>query len=141
MGPVEYLVVEFPGNQFNGDVVPALKDLTRNGTIHIIDLVFMKKDAVGNMTSFELSNLSAEEAAAFNDLDAEIDDLLNEEDIALAAEKLRPNSSAALLVFEHTWATRLRDAVVSSGGRLVDNERIPAAVVEAAMAAARSATN
>ena len=137
MGPVEYLVVEFPGNQFNGDVVPALKELTRNGTIHIIDLVFMKKDAAGNMTSFELSNLSAAEAAAFNDLDAEIDDLLNEEDILSVAEKLRPNSSAALLVFEHVWATRLRDAVVSSGGRLVDNARIPAAVVEAALAAAQ----
>ena len=141
MGPVEYLVVEFPGNKFNGDVVPALKELTHNGTIHIIDLIFVKKDGDGNVTSFELSNLSAAEAAAFNDLDAEIDDLLNEEDISIAAEKLRPNSSAALLVFEHTWATRLRDAVVNSGGRLVENERIPAAVVEAAMAAARSATN
>jgi hypothetical protein len=141
MGPVEYLIVEFPGNQFKGDIVPALKELTHNGTVHIIDLIFIKKDGDGNVKSFELSNLSAAEAAAFNDLDAEIDDLLNEEDIALAAEKLRPNSSAALLVFEHTWATRLRDAVVNSGGRLVDNERVPAAIVEAAMAAARSATN
>jgi len=141
MGPVEYLVVEFPGNQFNGDVVPALKELTHNGTIHIIDLIFVKKGGDGNVTSFELSNLSAAEAAAFNDLDVEIDDLLNEEDILIAAEKLQPNSSGALLVFEHTWATRLRDAVVNSGGRLVENERIPAAVVDAAMAAARGGTN
>ena len=141
MGPVEYLVVEFPGNQFNGDVVPALKELTRNGTIHIIDLIFVKKDKDGNVKSFELSNLSAAEAAAFNDLDGEIDDLLNEEDILLAAEKLRPNSAGALLVFEHTWAIRLRDAVVNSGGRLVENDRIPAAVVDAAFAAAKGVTN
>ena len=141
MGPVEYLVVEFPGNQFNGDVVPALKELTRNGIIHIIDLIFVKKDKDGNVKSFELSNLSAAEAAAFNDLDGEIDDLLNEEDILLAAEKLRPNSAGALLVFEHTWAIRLRDAVVNSGGRLVENDRIPAAVVDAAFAAAKGVTN
>ena len=139
MGPVEYLVVEFPGNQFKGDLVPALRELTHNGTIHIIDLIFLKKDADGNMTSFELSNLSAAEAAAFNDLDGEVDDLLNENDIQIVAEKLQPNSAAALLVFEHTWAVRLRDAVVASGGRLVDNDRIPAAVVDAAYEAARAA--
>jgi hypothetical protein len=141
MGPVEYLVVEFPGNQFNGDVVPALKELTRNGTIHIIDLIFVKKDGDGNVKSFELSNLSAAEAAAFNDLDGEIDDLLNEEDILLAAEKLQPNSAGAILVFEHTWAIRLRDAVVNSGGRLVENDRISNPVVDAAFAAARGGTN
>jgi hypothetical protein len=139
MGPVEYLVVEFPGNQFNGDVVPALKELTRNGTIHIIDLVFVKKDGDGSVTSFELSNLSAEEAAAFNDLDTDVNDLLNEDDVSMIAQKLRLNSSAALLVFEHVWATRLRDAVVNSGGRLVDNDRVPAAVVDAAYEAARAA--
>ena len=141
MGPVEYLVVEFPGNKFNGDIVPALKELTSNGTIHIIDLIFIKKDKDGNVKSFELSNLPAAEAAAYNDLDGEIDDLLNEEDILLAAAKLQPNSAGALLVFEHVWATRLRDAVVNSSGRLVDNDRIPAAVVDAALAAAHGGTN
>jgi len=136
MGPVEYLVVEFPGNKFTGEIVPALKELTKNGTIHIIDLLFIKKDAQGDVIAVELNNLPAAEAAPFDDLDGEIDGLLNEEDLQIIAGKLRPNSSAALLVFEHAWATRLRDAVVNSGGRLVDNERIPAAVVEAAMQAA-----
>ena len=136
MGPVEYLVVEFPGNKFTGEIVPALKELTKNGTIHIIDLLFIKKDAQGGVIAVELNNLPAAEAAPFDDLDGEIDGLLNEEDLQIIAGKLRPNSSAALLVFEHAWATRLRDAVVKSGGRLVDNERIPAAVVEAAMQAA-----
>ncbi|HRX03674.1 MAG TPA: DUF6325 family protein [Anaerolineae bacterium] len=135
MGPVEYLVVEFSGNKFNGDIVPALTELTENGTIHIIDLVFIKKDADGGVTSFELSDLSDDESLGFDDLDGEIDDLLNEEDIRLVAAQLQPNSSAAALVFENVWATRLRNAIVDSHGRVVDNARIPNAVVLAAMEA------
>jgi len=141
MGPVEYLVVEFPGNKFTGEIVPALKELTKNGTIHIIDLLFIKKDAQGGVIAVELNNLPAAEAAPFEDLDGEIDGLLNEDDVLIIAGKLRPNSSAALLVFEHVWATRLRDAVVKSGGRLVDSDRVPAAIVEAALAVARIAAN
>jgi uncharacterized membrane protein len=141
MGPVEYLVVEFPGNQFKGDVVPALEELTHNGTIHIIDLVFIRKEADGSVQWIELANLPADEAASWNSLDGEVDDLLSEEDVLIEAEKLQPNSSAAFVVFEHTWATRLRDAVVDAGGRLVDNDRIPASVVEAAYAAAQRETN
>ena len=76
------------------------------------------------------------ETDGFDDLDGEIDDLLNEEDIMLAAEMLEPNSSAAVLVFENVWATRLRDAIVNANGRLVDNARIPAAIVNAALEAA-----
>ena len=133
MGPVEYLVVEFPGNKFKGEIVPALKELTDSGIIRIIDLIFIRKDGDGSVQSIELNNLPADEAAAFDDLDGEIDDLLNEADIEAAAELLSPNSSAGLLVYEHVWATRLRDAVAGAGGRLVDNGRIPAAVVEAAM--------
>ena len=135
MGPVEYLIVEFPGNKFKGEIVPALQELTANGTIRILDLLFVKKAADGSVTAVELENLPRKEAAAFDELDGEIDGLFNEEDIALAAEKLQPNSSGALLVFENAWAARLRDAVVNAKGRLVDNARIPDAVVEAAMKA------
>jgi hypothetical protein len=137
IGPVEYLVVEFPGNKFNGDVVPALAELTKNDTIRIIDLIFIKKDAQDDVVSVELSNLPAQEAAAFDDLDYEVSGLLNEEDIMLAAQTLQPNSSAGVLVFENVWATRLRDGIVNSGGRLVDNARIPAAIVDAAWEAAQ----
>ena len=136
MGPVEYLIVEFPGNRFKGELVPALEELTDSGTIRIIDLLFVKKDADGQVTAFELSELDDEEGAAFDDLDGEINDLLNEEDIMIAAEMLEPNSSAAMMVFENVWATRLRDAIVNANGRLVDNARIPAAVVQAALYAA-----
>jgi hypothetical protein len=135
MGPVEYLVVEFPGNRFKGEIVPALAELTEQGTIRVIDLLFVRKDADGSIATFELNDLPAEEAEPYEHLDGEIDGLLNADDASLLAAGLQPNSSAALLVFENVWATRLRDAIVGAGGRLVENARIPAPVIEAALAA------
>ena len=138
MGPVEYLLVAFPGNRFNGDIVPALTDLTDKGIIHIIDLVFIRKDAEGNVVAAELEDLPADVAAAFDDLDGDISDLVNEEDIAIAAASLDPDSSAGLLVYENVWATRFRDAIVDSGGRLVDRGHIPPEALEAALEAAQA---
>jgi len=135
MGPVEYLVVEFPGNKFNGEIVPALIELVENETIRIIDLLFVKKDEEGNVSSFELSALSNDESAAFDDLDGEVSDLLSEEDILNEAELLMPGSSGAILVFENVWAERFATAVRNADGRVVDNARIPASVIEAALAA------
>jgi hypothetical protein len=136
MGPVDYLLVEFPGNDFKGEIVPALAELTHNGTIRIIDLLFIRKDEEGAITWQELTDLPGANAAAFEDLDGEVNDLLNEDDIVREAELLQPHSSAAVLVYENVWATRLRDAVVNAGGRLVDHARVPAAVVEEALRAA-----
>lgn len=136
MGPVEYLIVEFPGNKFKGEIVPALAELIESNTIRILDLLFVKKDADGSVTWLELETMDDAEVLPFTDLDGEINDLFNEEDVMLAAELLQPNSSAAMLVFENVWATRLRDAIVNADGRLVDNGRIPAAVVNAALDAA-----
>jgi hypothetical protein len=137
MGPVDYLLVEFPGNDFKGEIVPALAELTQNGTIRIIDLLFIRKDEEGAVSYQELTDLPGGQAAAFDDVDGEVDDLVNEEDIFLEAEKLEPHTSAAMIVYENVWATRLRDAVVNAGGRLVDHARIPAAVVDAALEAAQ----
>jgi hypothetical protein len=135
MGPVEYLLVEFPGNKFKGEIVPALIELVENETIRIIDLLFVKKDEEGNVSSFELSALSNDESAAFDDLDGEVSDLLSEEDILNEAELLMPGSSGAILVFENVWAERFATAVRNADGRVVDNARIPASVIEAALAA------
>ena len=138
MGPVEYLLVAFPGNKFNGDIVPALAELTDKGIIRIIDLVFIRKDADGNVVAAELEDLPADVAAAFDDLDGDIGDLVNEADIAIAAESLDPDSSAGLLVYENAWETRFRDAIVDSGGLLVDRGHIPPAAIDAALEAARA---
>jgi hypothetical protein len=135
MGPVEYIVVEFPGNQFSGEIVPALADLVKNDTIRILDLLFIRKDADGSVIAVELDGMPQAEAESFDALDGDVLGLLNAEDVEVLAAALTPNSSGAVLVFENTWATRLRDAVVNANGRLVDNARIPARIVEAAMAA------
>ena len=74
MGPVEYLIVEFPGNEFSGEIVPALMDLTESGTIHIIDLIFITKDADGDVAWFELDSLESGEAGDYDDLDGDISD-------------------------------------------------------------------
>jgi hypothetical protein len=139
IGPIEYLVVAFPGNKFKGEIVPALAELVENEIIRILDLVFIIKDEEGNVSAVELAELDPDhEAAGMSDI-AQIDQgLLNEEDIQIAADALDNNSSAGLLVFENVWATRLAEAVRNADGQLVANERIPHDVVQAAMAAAES---
>ena len=136
MGPVEYMMVEFPGNQFKGELAPALAELIDSDTIRILDLVFIKKDAEGEVAWFDFDELDAVQSLELDQIDADVVDLLNEEDIAIEAELLDTNSSAAMVVFENVWAARLRDAVANANGRIVDNARIPAAIVEDAMAAA-----
>ena len=138
IGPVEYLIVAFPGNQFKGEIVPALKELVEAGTIRIIDLAFVLKDADGAVVTAEMADLDSEVYKAFDALSPEVKGLLNEEDLAAAGEELEPNSSAALLVWEDAWATKLRDAIVNAGGEVLDLERVPREVVEAAVEFAES---
>ena len=133
IGPVEYLIVAFPGNKFKGEIVPALRELVDAGTIRIIDLAFVLKDADGAVVTAELGDLYSDVFKAFDALTPETLGLLNEEDLAAAAEELEPNSSAALLVWEDVWATKLRDAILNAGGEVLDLERLPYEVVQAAV--------
>jgi hypothetical protein len=137
IGPVEYLVVGFPGNQFNGEIAPALADLIGDGTIRIIDLVFIMKDSDGNTTSFEFDQL--DELAPFADLDGEVGGLIGPEDIEHAAEGLDPGTSAALLIWEDTWATPFVEAMRRAGGVLIESARIPHDLIEAAFGALEAA--
>ncbi|HYJ61565.1 MAG TPA: DUF6325 family protein [Actinomycetota bacterium] len=133
IGPVEYMVVAFPGNRFTGQIAPALAELVESDTIRIIDLAFVSKDADGSIAAFELSDLDPDVAALFGSTGASAGMLFNEEDMAAAGEELEPNSSAALLVWEDVWATKLADAIRDAGGELYDLDRIPHDVVVAAM--------
>jgi hypothetical protein len=133
IGPVEYMIVAFPGNRFTGEIAPALEELVDAGTIRIIDLAFVMKDADGAVVTAEMADLDSEVYKAFDSLSPETMGLLNEEDLAAAGEELDPNSSAALLVWEDVWATKVRDAIVKAGGELLDLERIPGEVVQAAV--------
>ena len=122
--PVDLVLLGFPGNQFTGDIAPALRDLVSSGTVRILDLVFITKDADGNVAGVELSDLG-EAGAGFDDVDGEINELLTDEDIEAAGEELEPDSSAALLMFENTWAGRLATAIREANGEVVAYERIP----------------
>ncbi|TDT98495.1 hypothetical protein EDD99_6722 [Streptomyces sp. 846.5] len=130
VGPVEYLVVAFPGSRFRGDLLPELKRLVDGGVIHILDLTFVKRDDDGVVSFLELDSLEADEAAMFDHLDGEVGGLLSEEDLVVMAEEIPAGSSAALLVWENTWAAPLTEAIRAAGGVLVAHERVPEALVE-----------
>jgi uncharacterized membrane protein len=134
IGPVEILVVAFPGNQFTGEIAPALEALVKAGTIRVIDLVFVTKGADGEVVGVELSEVDEATSAAFRPHIEEPSGLLSDEDIADLGADLAPSSSAAILLFEHVWATEFRDAVVNSGGELVASIRIPKEVVDEVVA-------
>jgi uncharacterized membrane protein len=135
IGPVEYMVVAFPGNKFTGDIVPALKELVDSGTVQIIDLAFVSKDADGNVAVMELEDIDSPAGKAFQALEAEIGDLVNEDDLRAVGEVLEPSSSAAVLVWEDVWAAKLAKAIRDAGGVLLDLERVPHEVVKAALSA------
>jgi hypothetical protein len=137
LGPVEIAVFSFPGSQFNGQVAPALRELIESETIHVLDLAFIIKAENGDVAWFEIED-AAMHAPEFSGFHDDPIDLLNTEDIELLAEEVAPGSSAAVLVFEHTWAKKLAGAVEGSGGFVVAREYIPAPVVEAAVAAAQN---
>ncbi len=132
IGPVDYMIVAFPGNKFRGEVVPALADLVDAGTIRIIDATFVGKDKNGEVLAMELGELAPDVQKALAKLNIEVTGLLNDEDVMAAAEELEPNSSACLLVWENVWARKVKQALLDAGGVLLDFERIPHEVVHAA---------
>jgi uncharacterized membrane protein len=133
VGSVEIAVIAFPGNKFKGEIVPALQDLVDRDLIRILDLVFVRKGADGDVDAVELSALSPDEAAPFQGVQHDVGGLLNEDDIEDIASALEPNSSAGLLVWENVWSSRFTEAVMNADGVLLMNEKVPAPVVKAAL--------
>ena len=123
----------FPGNKFNGEIAPELGKLVDNGTIRVLDLVFITKDADGNVGAVEFED--HDDVALFNALEGEIGGLISEEDIDYVGAALEPNSSAALLIWEDVWATPFVEALRDSGAVLVEGSRVPHDLIEAAEAA------
>ena len=138
VGPVEVTVIKFPGNQFKGEIIPELVELIETGTIRVIDLIFLFIDENGELTVKELEELEDDDRSNYDAVVTDQTDLLSEDDTKEIAELIGPNSSAAILVFEHAWALKLRDAVDNAAGELVFSERIPRDVVEEAVAAAQT---
>jgi uncharacterized membrane protein len=138
MGPIDYLLVEWPGRQPNGEVAPELVALVDRGLIRILDLVFIAKDEDGSVAALELADLGGEvtELAVFEGASS---GLLGDDDLEQAGDVLEPGTSAALLVFENTWAAPFVGAVRRSGGELVASGRIPAQDILDALEASESA--
>jgi uncharacterized membrane protein len=132
MGPVSYTVIAFPGNKFNGNIVPEIGKLVANDVVRILDLVFVMKDEQGDTVSLEFDQM--DELAGFGDIEGEVGGLVNSEDLDLVAANLPEGNSALVILWEDLWAKPLVEALRGSGGVLVDSARIPADLVEAAFA-------
>lgn len=137
MGPVDYILVEWPGRQPNGEIAPQLVDLVDRGLIRIIDLTFITKDEDGNVAGLELADLG-DEVAELAIFEGASSGLIHDDDVAAAADVLAPGTSAALLVYENAWAAPFAAAVRRSGGELVASGRIPVEDLLAALDAAEA---
>jgi hypothetical protein len=132
LGPIELLVLKFPGNKFSGEILPALRDLVDTNMIGIVDIMLAVTDDEGNVSAIEI----ADDQEAYNVLKpivTDIEGLLTPADIEALGQQLGPNSTAAVMLFENKWATRFRDAVLRADGEVVMLERIPKQVVDAMM--------
>ena len=140
MGPVDYLVVEFPGSRMTGEGLPLLVDLVDRGIIRILDFVFVKKEDDGSVTGLELTDIDGDgelDLAVFSGVSSGI---LDDEDRAEAASVLEPGSSAGVLVYENLWAAPLATALRRGGAQLVAGGRIPIQALLASIDAAEART-
>src|SRR3954453_7918089 len=125
LGPVDWIVVELPRSTFDGKLARILDDLVARGTIRVLDLVIIRKDADGNVDIAELDELDDTEAGGLRAYETALAMLLSEEDVTAAAAAVAPGSTAALLVWENLWAAPFGAAVRHMGGELVASGRIP----------------
>jgi hypothetical protein len=135
LGPVDWIVVEFPGARFDGTIVPILVDLEERGIIRVLDLVVVKKDEDGALELFEASDLDESEIGSLRDEERRLAMLLSEDDVLNVANAVQPGSAAALLVWENTWAAPFGTAVRKAGGQLIASGRIPVQALVAAIEA------
>jgi hypothetical protein len=128
--PVEYALVVFPGNQFAGEIVPALLDWAERDIIRFVDIVFVRKDENGSTRTIELNDLDDASYRLFVPLGKQIESLFTEDDLTWAADQMPENSSAALFLWENLWMGNIRNAIFSSGGILAQRGQIPDDVIE-----------
>jgi Family of unknown function (DUF6325) len=135
LGPVDWIVVEFPGSEFKGEIAPALADLVERDLVRVLDLIVFKKDSDGTLEAFELSDLEEGEIGGLRDHETQLAMLLSEDDVTNVAASIEPGSSAAVLVWENKWAAPFGSAVRRAGGQLVASGRIPVQAILAAIEA------
>ncbi|QNE79269.1 DUF1269 domain-containing protein [Streptomyces finlayi] len=139
MGPIDYLVVEFPGNRMTGEGFPLLVDLVDRGLIRILDLMFVRKEDDGSVTGMEIADLTGDGNRDLAVFEGASSGLLGQDDLEEAATALKPGSSAGILIYENLWAAPFATALRRAGARLVASDRIPVAAVIGALDAAEAA--
>ncbi len=138
MGPVDYVVIEWVGRQPTGEAAPIIVDLVERGIIRVLDLAFMTKGEDGSVAGVELTEV-AEQVPELTVFEGASSGLLGDEDLAEAGAALENGTSAALIVYENTWAAPLASALRRSGGQLVAGGRIPVQGLLAALEAVEGA--
>jgi len=137
MGPIDYVVLEWPGEQPKGDVAPLLLDLVDRGIIRILDIAFMAKGDDGTVASIDLAALNGG-STGFAEFDGAGSGILGDDDLQEAAAALEPGTSAAVLIWENRWAAPVASALRHSGGQLVASGRLPVQAILAALDAAET---
>jgi hypothetical protein len=133
IGPVDVAVIAFEGSEFNADVAPALTDLQVSGTVQVIDIAFVRKDAHGSTSIIELAD--EEVCEIFDQITDSQFDLLSEADLTDIATGLDPSTAAMVVVWENSWAARFCSAIRACHCRVAMMERIPRENVERAITA------
>jgi uncharacterized membrane protein len=133
--PVDVMIIGFPGNKFSGRIAPAVLELVDDGTIRVIDLLFVSKDTDGVVTTLAASDVAAQTGPAYLSINVVQPGALGPDDAEELTEDLKPNSSALLIAFENIWAQKVVDACRDADAIMIDQIRIPADVVEAVVAA------
>jgi len=140
LGPLEFVVLEFKGNKFTGEIIPELHRIHKKGIVRVVDLVLIRKDKEGQVDTFEVNDLPGDLRVMYDPLAGSVTGLLTHEDLEKTANALPNNTSAALLLFEHVWAIHLKEALLNAGAELVARGYVPpelVAKVEAEIAAAK----
>ncbi|MGC4983534.1 DUF6325 family protein [Streptomyces sp. DT193] len=133
MGPIDYIVVEFPGNRMTGEGLPILVDLVDRGLIRILDLLFVRKDADGSVVGMEIADFDGDGALDLAVFEGVSSGLLGEDDIEEAGKALEPGNAAGILVYENVWAAPFATALRRGGAQMVASGRIPVPAVLAAL--------
>ena len=135
LGPVDYLIVEFPAgaSSFTGEMAAELRALADSGTIRVIDVLILTKDADGTVEAAELSDIA--ELGELQGIEAELAELLAADDVGHLAAAMEPGSTAGVLIWENLWAAPFASAVRHSGGQLIANGRIPIQAIIASIEA------
>jgi uncharacterized protein DUF6325 len=132
MGPIDYIVLEWPAQQPTGEVAPMIIDLVDRGIIRILDIAFLAKGEDGSVAALELGQLNGA-GAGFEEFEGASSGLIGQDDLDEAATVLEPGTSAAILIWENLWAAPVAVALRKSGGQLVASGRIPVQAIIASL--------